>query len=363
MALALLAATQALLLGAVILTARGERRTENRLLAALVLTIGAMVGLNVVIRSPLIARLPHLIRVNHPIDFLPAPLFYLYVRALTGRTRLRPGDAVHALPAAACLMYLLPYYARSGVDKLADLHSSTFTTWYFVRSAAAILIAGPYIVLAAARAVRYVRAHRAGAQGPRAVVQQLNFLGIGFAIVLAIAAGRYVVDASFPAYMPVTSHLLPIAGTMMLVGMAYLALRDSPLMVLDGVRRYETSSLREDRAEQIVRTLAHALDVDRVYLDSTLTLNSLAERLGIPAPHLSQTINQRMNQNFTDLINGYRVAEAQRRLVDPAWHHYSIMGVAEDVGFRSKSSFNEVFKKATGTTPSDFRARYTRPDS
>jgi len=100
-----------------------------------------------------------------------------------------------------------------------------------------------------------------------------------------------------------------------------------------------------------------------VYLDPELTLSTLAVRLKMPVPHLSQVINQRLNQNFTDLINGYRVEEAKHRLVDPAWGHYSIMAIAEDVGFRSKSSFNEVFKKHAQMTPSAFRRRYAGPHS
>jgi len=74
--LALLAITQAVLLGVVTLTTTRTRRVENRLLAVLVLTIGTMVGLSMVPRSPLAVRVPHLIRVNHPLDFLPGPLYW-----------------------------------------------------------------------------------------------------------------------------------------------------------------------------------------------------------------------------------------------------------------------------------------------
>ena len=353
-------------------------RVENRLLAALVLTIGTMIGFTVVARS-LAVRVPHLIRANHPLDFLPGPLFYLYVRTLTERRGacperakrvegMRRRDLLHALPAVACLLYLLPYYARSAEYKLADLHSSRYADWYFLRAAVAILIATPYVVLGIVRAVRFVRRHRDTGEKPGSV-RQLEFLSAGFGIVLAIAATRYVVDLSFPAYMPFTNQLLPIAGTTMLCGMAYLGLRDSAALAGDtgGMtpppRKYETSSLTDDRAGRALSTLMHALDVEKVYLNPHLALSGLAARIGIPAPHLSQIINQRLNQNFPDLINSYRVAEARRRLVDPAWRHYSIVAIAEDVGFRSKSSFNEVFKKLTGMTPSEFRTRHASPDS
>src|SRR5262245_66119186 len=100
------------------LTTTRTRSVENRLLAALLLTIGIMIGFTLVARS-LTVRVPHLLRINHPLDFLPAPLFYVYVRTLTERSRMRRLDLLHALPAAGCLLYLLPSYARRAVSKLS----------------------------------------------------------------------------------------------------------------------------------------------------------------------------------------------------------------------------------------------------
>src|SRR5262245_39710124 len=118
--LAAVAMTQAVLLGVVLLSTGRGNQTANRLLAALVLTIGTLIGVTTVVRSPFVAVVPHLIRVNHPIDFLPGPLLFLYVRAVIGwgrdrrlpaggDDRWRRGDALHFLPAVACALYLLPY--------------------------------------------------------------------------------------------------------------------------------------------------------------------------------------------------------------------------------------------------------------
>ena len=73
--------------------------------------------------------------------------------------------------------------------------------------------------------------------------------------------------------------------------------------------------------------------------------------------HLSQTINELLGQSFSDFVNSYRIEEAKRKLVDPACKHLSVLGIAEEVGFNSKSSFNSVFKKHTAMTPSEFRTR------
>jgi len=75
----------------------------------------------------------------------------------------------------------------------------------------------------------------------------------------------------------------------------------------------------------------------------------------IPAQHLSQTINEQLNQTFSEFINIYRVEEAKRLLLDTRKKHISILAIAEEVGFNSKSSFNAVFKKYANITPSEFR--------
>ena len=94
---------------------------------------------------------------------------------------------------------------------------------------------------------------------------------------------------------------------------------------------------------------------EKPYLDSDLTLQKLAKAVSISHHHLSQTINEQLNQSFIDFINAYRIEAAKRMLVDPAKKHYSILAVSEEVGFNSKSAFNTAFKKHAHTTPSEFR--------
>ena len=69
---------------------------------------------------------------------------------------------------------------------------------------------------------------------------------------------------------------------------------------------------------------------------------------------LSQVINEQLNKNFSELMNCYRIGEFKTRLADPKYGHHSIMGIAYEVGYNSKSSFNEAFKKLNGVTPSAY---------
>ncbi len=94
---------------------------------------------------------------------------------------------------------------------------------------------------------------------------------------------------------------------------------------------------------------------EKPFLDPELNLNFLAERFSIPARQLSQVINVSFKQNFFDFVSDYRIAEAKRLLSDPSKKDKTILEILYDVGFNSKSSFNDLFKKKTGMTPSEFR--------
>ncbi|GAA3996341.1 hypothetical protein GCM10022408_03680 [Hymenobacter fastidiosus] len=99
------------------------------------------------------------------------------------------------------------------------------------------------------------------------------------------------------------------------------------------------------------RLLRH-LEAERPYLAPELTLGELAAQLRTNTSWLSRVINAGCGQNFNDFINEYRVREAERRLRDPKFRHYTLLAVALEAGFNSKSTFNRVFKKLRGITPS-----------
>ena len=93
----------------------------------------------------------------------------------------------------------------------------------------------------------------------------------------------------------------------------------------------------------------------KIYQDPDLDREGLADSLGVSPRSLSALINGHYEQNFYDFINKYRVLEAQTRLQDPKDGDLTIQRIFEDAGFNSKSTFNTLFKKATGKTPSEYR--------
>ncbi|GAB5555499.1 MAG: hypothetical protein Sapg2KO_50900 [Saprospiraceae bacterium] len=120
--------------------------------------------------------------------------------------------------------------------------------------------------------------------------------------------------------------------------------------------KYQKSNLSEKESEKILASLQQYMKEHKTYLQSQLTIKEVAQLLNISSKHLSQVINQQLGLNFFNYINEYRVNEVKNRIADPKYRHLSILGIALDCGFNSKSSFNSVFKKVTGKTPTTYKS-------
>jgi AraC-like DNA-binding protein len=103
--------------------------------------------------------------------------------------------------------------------------------------------------------------------------------------------------------------------------------------------------------------LTQVLETQALYLNPDLRLSDLGTALGIRPYRVSEILSRGLQTSFYDLINSYRISRAQKLLSSPESAHLNLLGVAMESGFRSKSVFNEVFKKVTGKTPSEYRAQ------
>lgn len=124
--------------------------------------------------------------------------------------------------------------------------------------------------------------------------------------------------------------------------------------------RVQKTTLGDEKINDIVSRVIVLMEEGKLYLQSELTLQDLAEKLDIPPYQVTQSINEGLGKNFYDLVNGYRVEEAKRLLSDPASRNNKVLTIGMDAGFNSKTTFNTVFKKFTGLTPSDFKEQHLK---
>jgi len=119
--------------------------------------------------------------------------------------------------------------------------------------------------------------------------------------------------------------------------------------------KYERSGISQEDAQQYKERILRTMDEKKPYLDCDLTLRELATQVGISYHQASQVINRQMNQRFFSFVNDYRIELAKNMMVDPATRDMPIVELALEVGFKSKSSFYDAFKKVTQMTPTQFK--------
>lgn len=120
--------------------------------------------------------------------------------------------------------------------------------------------------------------------------------------------------------------------------------------------KYKKSALSSDQAERIIRKLNRAMREDHLHRDPNLTLTQLSKHIGVSTNYASQTLNEHVGQSFFDYVNGWRIKEAIP-LLDQ--NGQTVLAIAYEVGFNSRSSFYTAFKKKTGLTPTAYKDRNT----
>ncbi|MBR9923221.1 MAG: PAS domain-containing protein [Bacteroidetes bacterium] len=128
------------------------------------------------------------------------------------------------------------------------------------------------------------------------------------------------------------------------------------LPILQLQKRYGQSSLKGSRAVGIYSRLCELLEKEEAFRDPDLSLPGIAQILETNTNYLSQVVNQFASQNFQQFINGYRVEAFQSAVIRPENKGRSYFSIAEEYGFRTKSTFFRVFKQHTGKTPAAYMA-------
>jgi AraC-like DNA-binding protein len=108
------------------------------------------------------------------------------------------------------------------------------------------------------------------------------------------------------------------------------------------------------RSDEAVNRLKIKLEVEKMFLQPKLSIDQLSNELKLPTRYLSALIQTHFQQNFPSLLNSYRVKEVLKKLNDPKEQHKTLLALAFESGFNSKSAFNQAFKEQTGKTPSSF---------
>ena len=400
--IALLGAIQGVFLAGA-LAAKQSNQTANRLLAVTMLAFSIGLASVVYYAAGLEQEFPHFFGASHPMPFLYGPLIYLYaVTAADRNRRLTWRDALHLVPFLATVVTGLPIYLMSGADKIALYHrlQSGDVPPLIAIATPLKLVSG---VIYATITLIFLRRHRERVKDSYSSVERVNlrwlmWLGTAAAGIWALAVAVNVLESAGVARAERGDDFIALAMAVLVYCIGYMGLRqpevfryetaehrvpaelravERPAPAAEPVEpeptkplppprlhmvdrepvvpRYERSGLTDREAARLAETLLTVMDRDRPWRDSDLTLADLADRLSTTPHKLSEVLNSQVGQTFYDFVNGYRVREVQRRIAAGDAQRVTMLALALDAGFASKSTFNVVFKKHTSQTPSDYR--------
>ncbi|HLP15920.1 MAG TPA: helix-turn-helix domain-containing protein [Bacteroidota bacterium] len=361
---------QGFFLGIILILMRSANRRANRVLGYLFVCFSCSICHFFLLRTGLYDRFPFLLRASFPFLFLFGPLYYYYVRILTDRTVVLGKEKwLHGIPFVLSWAYNIPYLMLSHEEKLAYIHTQFNPIWMhmgMILGMVQVIHVFIYIYFI----LKILRSYDARIRDTASSIEKINlrWLSTGTIVFIAVFALIFVMVILQAIGIPTLAFYtvsIPVIVSIIIYALGYLGLRQpeifSPAEIqapVDAIeKKYERSSLTPERTAEYAGRITSYMEQHRPYLDAELTLPALAELLSIPPHHLSQTINSRFNSNFFDFVNMYRVEEAKRLLTDTSKSAYTILALAQDAGFNSKTAFNAAFKRLTGKTPSMYREK------
>jgi len=379
----LLAAAQGLFLAALIFH-KHRSLYANRFLGSLILLYSILL-LHLLFGDLGYAELyPRLTLALLGVGFLMPPLHYLYTRFLVRESKgFAKKDWVHFLPFVLYEGFYLFRCLQPREDFIAVFHNGTgggLSDETMLFNWAILLVGFTYTyltILVLNRYSRYIKSVFSSIDKIRLDwLRNITYMLIAVLTVFLVENIFLISGVNLSGYFNLTSVLTAVY----VYALGYLGLFKSEVFAAPGIeksishfadfgrtsssgrqfksRKYEKSGLTEKKAEEYLRKLLDLMEEKKPYMESDLTLSQLAETLSLSSHNLSEIINTRLGQNFFDFVNKYRVEKVKKDLADPAKKDLTLLAIAFDAGFSSKSSFNAIFKKHTGLTPSEYRRRF-----
>jgi AraC-like DNA-binding protein len=293
------------------------------------------------------------------------PALYFYVRSLTTpEFRFRKQHLLHFTPGfIMVLVNSLVFFDIGGTPVHASL-MRFFSTASSIEHLFAISLFFYYLFLS----VRLMRGHerwiyqhfsttsRKSLNWLKNLVISLSLVWMVwlFAVIINLFTGDFILT-----YF--SSYPFQIATCIIIFWIGYVGFIQGELfsMELSWERKIDQLKVLPKRntegSNEVKEVLLKAMEVEKLYLTPDLTLAMLAHQLNVSPKNISQTLNHELKKNFHDFVNAYRIEEVKRRLLSTEYDHLTLVAVALDSGFNSKSSFNRVFMKATGVSPKEYK--------
>lgn len=301
--------------------------------------------------------MPHLLGIFTPFFYLIGPTYYFFVRRASGKEEaFQWYDYLHFLPVLYVFWEWWPVYTWTVEAKLAIIERAYSQDrpafWTLILANRNTFLSLVYLFVS----YQFLKKVNNQTDKYQKRVRWLKQFTLIFGGVLSLKLLLMIIfwllhlnGTHFELIM-----ILLIAISIHTLGYVVLG-KDKvlPELILPKANgKYATSPLSALQIAAYKLKIIDYLEKERPWLNSNFSINELSTTLKIPRHYVSQVLSEGLSTNFYDLLCQYRIAEVKHRLQSSDVQKFSILGIALDCGFKSKSSFNRAFKKVTGTTPS-----------
>ncbi len=307
------------------------------------------------------------------IPFTYGPLLYLYVKFLTTENpEFKWQYWLHLIPFIAVFTTAIVFHGRPVIKLDNFFANDPFLSFRLIYGLSFFISITTYSIIAFV----LIRRHEKNVKqlfsytSARITLSWLKLISIGFYVtyVMVFIVGVYVIfkkelpyDPTIVSYFGLTFFAFAFSSYGIKQPGIFNELyadRKARIRLQENAGpeiKYERSGLKDSDAEKYVTRLLRHMDTKKPYLEADLTIQDVAESLNIPRHYLTQVINEKLNKNFYQFINEYRVEEVKKLLIDKDYQKFTITAIAFEAGFNSKSAFNSAFKEITGTTPTEYK--------
>jgi len=301
---------------------------------------------------------PQLLGLQFPLPLLHGVLLYFYVSSVTNQFPKKSLVVfLHLIPTVVTYIYLIPFILLSSEQKTAIFKNSGigYETFQTILLFIIFLSGTIYVIWSSV----LLNKHKKRIRNQFSAIDDINlrwlrFLtyGLGAVWLLVIIIPDDTIIFSGVSVFVILIGFFGVQQKNIFSGKKPIDRIDQK--VTETEEKYAKSGLSNEVAEKQYQNLNQLMKQKEFFKNSDLALSDLASELKIHPNYLSQIINKKEGKNFYDYVNAFRVEEFKRLITLPENQQFTLMAVAYDCGFNSKSSFNRYFKKITGQTPSQY---------
>lgn len=368
-----------------ILASKKDNSKADKILAVWLSVTGIHLFLYYIFVTKQYIHYPYLLGIEIPTPLLHGPFLFLYTSALTNQAHSKKINVLHFIPFALALMVLLPFFTLSYPQKIKVYQQEGKGYELIMNSIfVAIVVSGIMYTL---MSLRKLAKHRKAITEQFSFTEKINlkwlfYLILGSSIIwlLVIFSTDEYIFAAIVLYVffigyfgikqvgifsnkatnttEVVDHIPMKLDNHSTVQVASMVNNNSPAEKTDAVQpervKYEKTKISVTDSKAIHQKLLGLMETGKFYKEPELTLSDIAQKLDVHPNTLSQVINSIEQKNFYEYINQQRVEEFKRLITLPENQQFTLLSLAYECGFNSKTSFNRNFKKTTGLSPSAF---------